>query len=78
VVTTSRLSHTHSLLSEKEIVGSARNRFIPEDVQEKAVEMHKAGETPAKIQFWLETNYKGICTWHIKDLYNFLYKYKLD
>jgi hypothetical protein len=41
------------LLSEKEIVGAARNRFIPADVRELAVEMRKAGESPAKIQVWL-------------------------
>jgi hypothetical protein len=76
VVTTRKLHHTHELLTHDEIKKTAKNRFIPEEYQRKALELYNAGEAPAKIQYRFESELLDKCTWSMKDLYNMLYKYK--
>ena len=76
VITTRKLHHTHSLLTNEEIKKTAKNRFIPEEYQKKALELYHSGLAPAKIQYKFETELQEKCTWSMKDLYNMLYKYK--
>lgn len=76
VITTRKLHHTHQLLSSDEIKKTAKNRYIPEEYQQRAIEMYKNGEAPAKIQYEFESELREKCTWSMKDLYNMLYKYK--
>jgi hypothetical protein len=76
VVTTSRLTHTHKLLTPDEVKKTAKHRFIPEDVKVKAIELYSRGQTPARIQQSLEQELGTRCTWNMKDLYNLLYRYK--
>ncbi|OMJ90723.1 hypothetical protein SteCoe_6899 [Stentor coeruleus] len=76
VITTRKLHHTHDLLGPEEIKKTAKNRFIPEEFKQKAIELHKNGEAPAKIQYEFESELGERCTWSMKDLYNMLYRYK--
>lgn len=78
VITTRKLQHTHELLSPQEIKNTAKNRFIPESVRQKALELYCGGEAPAKIQYMFETELGDNCTWSMKDLYNMLYRYKKE
>ncbi|CAG9310020.1 unnamed protein product [Blepharisma stoltei] len=76
VITMRKLQHTHDLLTIDEIKKTAKNRYIPEDIKERAVKMYNDGETPAKIQYQLESELGDLCTWSMKDLYNMLYRNK--
>ncbi|CAG9335368.1 unnamed protein product [Blepharisma stoltei] len=73
-VTTSKLEHTHSLLTEEQIKMTAKNRYIPDHIKAQAIALYQAGESPAKIQYFLENEYQELCTWSMKDLYNMLYR----
>lgn len=75
-ITTRKLGHSHDLMTEEEIQMTAKNRFIPDEVKDKAVSMYLEGETPAKIQNHLQDEYGGKVTWSMKDLYNMLYRHK--
>lgn len=74
VITTKNLKHTHPLLNPDEIKKVAKNRYIPENIRLRALDMYRSGETPAKIQYALEAELKEQCTWTMKDLYNMLYR----
>jgi hypothetical protein len=74
VVTTRNLKHTHPLLTTEEMRKVAKHRYIPEVVRNRALELYRSGETPAKIQYTLEAELKDQCTWTMKDLYNMLYR----
>lgn len=76
MITTRKLVHTHELLSSAEIKKTAKNRYIPEDCKQKAIELYEKGEPPAKIQLEFENSLQEKCTWSMKDLYNMLYKHK--
>jgi hypothetical protein len=76
VITTRKLSHTHELLPTQEVLRTAKNRYIPEAVRERALEQYLAGEAPARIQYQLEHELGERVTWSMKDLYNMLYRYK--
>jgi len=76
VITTRKLHHTHQLLSQDEIKKTAKNRYIPEEYQQRAINLYNNGEAPAKIQYEFESELEDKCTWSMKDLYNMLYKYK--
>lgn len=76
VITTRKLSHTHHLLSSDQIKKTAKNRFIPEEYKQKAIELYQQGEAPAKIQYDFESTLQERCTWSMKDLYNMLYRFK--
>ena len=78
VITTRNLKHTHSLLNPDEIKKVAKNRYIPKPIEDRALEMYKNGETPAKIQYALEAELKEECTWTMKDLYNMLYRHRKE
>ena len=75
-ITTRKLHHTHELLSTDEIKKTAKNRYIPEDIRDIALELYEKGEAPAKIQYQFETELGERCTWSMKDLYNMLYRHK--
>lgn len=76
IITTRKLQHTHDLLTPDEIKRTAKNRYIPEDIKQKALDLYNAGEAPAKIQYQLENELGERCTWSMKDLYNMLYRFK--
>lgn len=75
-ITSSRLTHTHKLLSKEELLMTAKNRFIPDDIKKLAISLYQEGSSPARIQELLETQAGVTCTWTMKDLYNLLYRYK--
>lgn len=75
-ITTRKLQHTHELLTSEEIKRTAKNRFIPDPIKQRALALYNAGEAPAKIQYQLETELGDKCTWSMKDLYNMLYRHK--
>mmetsp|Transcript_14237 Transcript_14237/g.26869 ORF Transcript_14237/g.26869 Transcript_14237/m.26869 type:complete len:324 (+) Transcript_14237:2856-3827(+) len=76
VITTRKLSHTHDLLPTQEVLKTAKNRYIPEEIRQRALEQYLAGEAPARIQYQLEHELGDRVTWSMKDLYNMLYRYK--
>ena len=78
IITTRKLHHTHDLLSVEDIKKTAKNRYIPEDIKQKALELYESGEAPAKIQYQFETELGENCTWSMKDLYNMLYRHKSE
>jgi hypothetical protein len=75
-ITSSRLTHTHKLLSKEELLMTAKNRFIPDDIKKLAISLYQEGSSPARIQELLESQAGVACTWTMKDLYNLLYRYK--
>jgi hypothetical protein len=76
MVTTRTLGHSHELMTPEEIQMTARYRYIPDDIKDRAVALYLGGETPAKVQSLLEEECGGRVTWSMKDMYNMLYRHK--
>jgi hypothetical protein len=76
VITTRKLAHTHDLLPTQEVLKTAKNRYIPEEIRQHAIQQYLTGEAPARIQYQLEHDLGERVTWSMKDLYNMLYRYR--
>jgi hypothetical protein len=76
MITTRTLGHSHELMTPQEIQMTARYRFIPDHIKDRAVTLYLGGETPAKVQSLLEEECGGGVTWSMKDMYNMLYRHK--
>jgi hypothetical protein len=68
------ITHNHQMVDENYRFYMANERFIPDDVKQRIMLLHRAGVDVPTIRSILKEEFGDQITWMYNDLYNFIYK----